>query len=94
MQELYLERDESTVLGKRLNIYESWLQVYCSVLGWMDFRACGISTFQYVNAAMNPKYLLSSGSMSENSLVMVAGVCYVCSCVPVSGIFFPQGPLV
>ena len=68
-----MERDERTVFGKRLNISESCFQVYCSVLGWMDFRACGSTTFQYVNAAMNPKYLLSSGSMSESSLIMVAG---------------------
>ena len=49
------------------------LQVYCSVMGWMDFRDCGKSTFQYVLAAMNPKFLLSSGSMSEDSLISVAG---------------------
>ena len=39
----------------------------------MDFRKCGVLTFQYVAAALNPKYLLSSGSMSESSLVSVAG---------------------
>ena len=48
-------------------------QVYDSVLGWMGFRQCGRETFNYVNAAMTPKYLLSSGSMSELSLVNVSG---------------------
>ena len=55
--------------------YPVHVQVYCSVMGWMDFRACGSSTFQYVLASMNPKFLLSSGSMSEDSLNRVAGWC-------------------
>ena len=47
--------------------------MYDSVLGWMDFRQCGRDTFNYVNAALMPKYLLSSGSMSERSLIRVTG---------------------
>ena len=39
----------------------------------MSFRECGRDTFDYVNAALAPKYLLSSGSMSELSLVNVSG---------------------
>jgi hypothetical protein len=48
-------------------------QIYDSLLGWDDFRACGKSTFDYINAAMAPRYLLSSGSMSEDGLARCAG---------------------
>ena len=66
----------SKIFAKKLvQIYSFSVQVYCSVMGWMDFRACGSSTFQYVLASMNPKFLLSSGSMSEDSLNRVAGWC-------------------
>ena len=48
-------------------------QIYDSLLGWDDFRACGKSTFDYINAAIGPRYILSSGSMSEASLSRCAG---------------------
>ena len=44
-----------------------------SDLGWTGFRPYDSETWAWVSAALRPRFLLSSGSMSEASLVRVAG---------------------
>ena len=48
-------------------------KVLDSDLGWTGFRPYDSETWAWVSAALRPRFLLSSGSMSEASLVRVAG---------------------
>ena len=52
---------------------DSNLQVLDGDLGWTGFRPYDSETWAWVSAALRPRFLLSSGSMSEASLVRVSG---------------------
>ena len=54
-----------------MNVTPDEFQVFEDVLGWLTFRSCEF--FKYLNAALAPRYLLSSGSMTEAALCRVAG---------------------
>ena len=43
-------------------------------MGWVDFRPYGQPTWAWASAALSPKFLLSSASMTEDSLCRVAGI--------------------
>ena len=66
--------DEAQVRSSRLYppVIPSF-QVLDSDLGWTGFRPYDSETWAWVSAALRPRFLLSSGSMSEASLVRVAG---------------------
>ena len=54
-------------------ILQLFSQVLDSDLGWTGFRPYDSETWAWVSAALRPRFLLSSGSMSEASLVRVSG---------------------